>query len=122
MSGGRRSVLAGPSCLVFTSEVGQHFMSELMVVLTHCFVHFCFTSGLPGKALHVTWGLMVDGCLFNGTANIYKWMDRLATEQSRSGCVLLPQNFPSKCENEAGAFRRHQGQQSAGGGAMCPGV
>lgn len=68
MSGGRRGVSSGPSCLLSTSEIRQHFLSELTVVLTHRggFVHFCFTSELPGKALHVTWGLVVDGCLFNG--------------------------------------------------------
>lgn len=63
---------------------------------------------------------LIDVCSMD-TANIYKGIDWLATGRSRSGRALLPQNFPSKCENEAGTFRRHQGQQRAGSGTMCLG-
>ena len=93
---------SGPSCLLFTSELGKHFrVNELTVILTHCgaFVNFHCTSLLlicQGK--HSVVGWLMDVCSMD-TANSYKWLDKLATEQSRSGCVLHPQNFPSGFEN-----------------------
>lgn len=65
------------------------------------------------------WWLM-DVCSMD-TANIYKGIDWLATGRSRSGRALLPQNFPSKCENKAGTFRRPKANRGQGAGPRASG-